>query len=119
MYNTESRRFLDKKKPIEKSVEDFCSNSDSQTVVSQRHPNVVECENLVTLINKHENNHPVASIVEKTEGKQTEKYVNNKTESNINKIIQNHSKVKFPFFFFIIIISLCLLRLLFLFLMII
>ncbi|XP_050459096.1 uncharacterized protein LOC126855466 [Cataglyphis hispanica] len=92
MYNTESRRFLGKKKPTEKSVEDFHSNSDTQTIVSQRHPNVVECESLLTSINKHENNHPAASTVEKTEGKQTEKYVNNKTESNINHTIQNHSK---------------------------
>lgn len=99
MYNTESRRFLGKKKPTEKSVEDFHSNSDTQTVVSQTHLNVVECESLLTSIN-NENNHRVASIVEKTEGKQTEKYVNNRTISNINKTIQNHSKVKFPFFLY-------------------
>lgn len=88
----ESRRFSGEEKLTEKSVEDFHSNSDTQTVVSQRyHPNSVESKSLLTSINKHENNHPVASTVERAE-EQTEKYKDNKTVSNINKTTQNHSK---------------------------
>lgn len=99
MYNMESRRFSGEEKLTEKSVEDFHSNSDTQTVVSQRyHPNSVESKSLLTSINKHENNHPVASTVERAE-EQTEKYKNNKTVSNINKTTQNHSKVNFFFLF--------------------
>lgn len=105
MYNMESRPLSGEEKLIEKSV-DFHSNSDThnQIIISQRyHPSIVECESLLTSINKHENNDSIAPTIEKAEAGQTEKYKNDKTVSNINEMTQN-SKVKglFLFFFYIL-----------------
>ncbi|XP_072761029.1 uncharacterized protein [Anoplolepis gracilipes] len=93
MYNTESCQLPSEEKLIEKSVKHFCSNNDTQTLVSQRyHPNTVECKSLILSINKLENNHLVASTIEEAETGQIEKYKNDRTVSNINETSQDNSK---------------------------
>ncbi|XP_072760867.1 uncharacterized protein [Anoplolepis gracilipes] len=100
MYNTESCQLPSEEKLIEKSVKHFCSNNDTQTLVSQRyHPNTVECKSLILSINKLENNHLVASTIEEAETGQIEKYKNDRTVSNINETSQDNSKIyvnRFP-----------------------
>lgn len=101
MYDTESHRLSGEEKLIEKSV-DFHSNNDTQTIPQRYHPNIVECEGLLTSINKHENNDSVTITVEKAERGQIEKYKNDRTVSNINETTQNDSKVKVSCPFFIL-----------------
>lgn len=100
MYNTESRRLTGEEKLLKESVEeDFHLNNDTQTIVSQRYPNIVECKSLLTPINQPENNHPTIEKAETEQKIQDEKYKNNRTVSNISETTQNNSKVKFFVFF--------------------
>lgn len=93
----ESRALPDDKEFIEKLMdENSRSNNGIQTVIPQKHSNVAECENILTSIDKYENN--LVPTIEKAD-EENDEYEDDNTISIIDKETRNNSKVKKSFLF--------------------